>query len=129
MVKYLPRYRSGSTPFRAWLYRIATNQVNRWAARKRRWNWLPLGDHPATERQSTTDEATQIRRALLKLPVHYQSALALHYLEEMSLESVAQVLGCALGTVKSRLARGRAMLSTLLTQHENQGEFKPEEQS
>lgn len=129
MVRYLPRYRIGNTPFRAWLYRIATNQCNRWAVRKRRWNWLPLGDHPATVRESTSDEAAHIRMALLKLPVHYQSALALHYLEEMNVETVAQVLGCASGTVKSRLARGRAMLANLLLEHENRNEHKTEEPS
>lgn len=129
MVRYLPRYRIGNTPFRAWLYRIATNQVNRWASRKRRWNWLPLGNHAATEKESTSEEAAHIRLALLKLPVHYQSALALHYLEDLSLETVSQVLGCAIGTVKSRLARGRAMLAKLLTEHENWHEHKTEEQS
>lgn len=129
MVRYLPSYRIGNTPFRAWLYRIATNQVNRWASRKRRWNWLSLGDHAATEKESTSEEAAHIRMALMKLPVHYQSALALHYLEDMSLETVSQVLGCAIGTVKSRLSRGRAMLATLLTEHENSHEHMTEERS
>src|SRR4051812_22812144 len=37
MVRYLPRYRWSGAPFRAWLYRLATTQVNRWARRQRRW--------------------------------------------------------------------------------------------
>lgn len=120
MVRYLPRFRVNGTPFRAWLYRLATNQVNRWARRQRRFAWKQLHDQPAPEAQELDDEsAARIRTALLTLPVHYQSALALHYLEELPVESVAQVLGCAVGTVKSRLSRGRDLLRPLLTEQDD----------
>lgn len=119
MVKYLPRYRIGQTPFQAWLYRLATNQVNRWAKRQRRQAWQQLQDYAAPSRaMPDEDSAARIRAALLTLPVHYQSALALHYLEEMSVDAVAQVLGCAIGTVKSRLARGRDLLRPLLSEQD-----------
>jgi RNA polymerase sigma-70 factor, ECF subfamily len=120
MVRYLPRFRVNGTPFRAWLYRLATNQVNRWARHQRRFAWKQLQDYPSSETQGLDEEsAARIRAALLTLPVHYQSALALHYLEELPVESVAQVLGCAVGTVKSRLARGRDLLRPLLSEQDD----------
>ncbi len=119
MVRYLPKYRIGQTPFQAWLYRLATNQVNRWAKRQRRYACQQLQDYEApTDQQPDQESVAQIRAALLTLPVHYQSALALHYLEEMSVEAVAQVLCCAIGTVKSRLARGRELLRSLLSEQD-----------
>ena len=117
MVRYLPRYRIGLTPFRNWLYRLATNRVNRWARWQSRRAWKQLQDLPC--RQSEPDqqaEAAHVRAALLTLPLRFQSVIALHYLEEICLEDISQILGCPLGTVKSRLARGRAMLRTLLTE-------------
>src|SRR4029079_15275735 len=44
MVRYLPNYRVGETPFRAWLYRLATNRVNKWARWQRRRAWQVLQD-------------------------------------------------------------------------------------
>jgi RNA polymerase sigma-70 factor (ECF subfamily) len=117
MVRYLPRYRIGPTPFRHWLYRLATNRVNRWARWQSRRAWQQLQDVPSRKRESDQQaEADHVRAALLTLPLRFQSVLALHYLEEMGLEDISQILGCPLGTVKSRLARGRAMLRTLLTE-------------
>ncbi len=119
MVRYLPRYRYRNTPFRAWLYRIATNQVNRWARRQRRMSMLPAPEQASeSPEQKQREEAQRIRQALAQLPTHYQNALALHYLEELSIETVSQVLGCAIGTVKSRLARGRELLRPLLNEQE-----------
>ncbi len=54
--------------------------------------------------------ASHVRTVLLTLPLPYQTTVALHYLEEMSLKEIAQVLNCSVGTVKSRLSRGRELL-------------------
>jgi RNA polymerase sigma-70 factor (ECF subfamily) len=119
MVRYLPKYRVGTTPFRAWLYRLATNRVNRWARWQRRRAWQVLHDiaqHDPAERRH--DEAEHVRASLLTLPLHFQSVVALHYLEELSIAEIGQVLGCAEGTVKSRLARGRELLRSILTERD-----------
>ncbi len=115
----LPGYRDRGLPVRAWLYRIATTTVNRWARRQRRWSLRrPLDavrelaartGAPPVESDRRFD-AEQVRRALGSLPVRYQAALALHYLEGLGVEEAALALGCRPGTVKSRLARGRAAL-------------------
>ena len=115
MVRYLPRFRSRGVPFRAWLYRLATNQVNRWARRRRRDARHRLAEFAdRTGATCTTEQAEVVRVALLTLPPRFQSALTLHYLEGLSLAEVARVLNCAEGTVKSRLARGRDMMRAAL---------------
>jgi RNA polymerase sigma factor (sigma-70 family) len=70
------------------------------------------------KRESVWDlEKAQL--ALLALPPRYQAVLSLYYLEDMSLAEISTVLGCRLGTVKSRLSRGREALRQLLVQSED----------
>jgi RNA polymerase sigma-70 factor (ECF subfamily) len=110
-IRSIRRYRTRGVPFRAWLYRIATNTVNRWA-RKNRHRGANLHNHvdvPAPHTDAVSDSAVA-RDALLALSPKLQAVLALHHLEGMSVEEVAAVLGCRVGTVKSRLSRARDAL-------------------
>ncbi len=52
----------------------------------------------------------QVREAVLALPAEFREAVVLCELEEMSYEEAAQACGCPLGTIRSRLHRGRALL-------------------
>lgn len=116
MLQTLRRYRYRGAPFRAWLYRIATNTVNRWARRERRRAERARAGAPAQANGSsvTSDgarpDAEAARRALLALKPKHQSVLALHYLEGLSVDGVASVIGVRIGTVKSRLSRAREAL-------------------
>ena len=111
MVKYLPRYRARGVPFRAWLYRLATTQVNRWVRRNRRsMRSLAQGNlqlYSEDPKGGQVDDAEQVRVALMSLPPDLQTVLSLYYMEGLAVAEIAQVLKCAPGTVKSRLARGR----------------------
>jgi RNA polymerase sigma-70 factor (ECF subfamily) len=51
-----------------------------------------------------------VRAAVLALPAHYREVVVLCDLHEMSYIEAAEVIGCAIGTVRSRLHRARAML-------------------
>jgi RNA polymerase sigma-70 factor (ECF subfamily) len=107
----LPRYRIGRAPFRSWLYRIATNAANRWARRQQRRRAL-LGSarEKWIERDGRTDhadDAEEALRALHTLTPAHQAVLCLHHVEGLSVEVLADVLGCRPGTVKSRLSRAR----------------------
>ena len=120
VVRSLRRYRYRGVPFRAWLYRIATNRVNRWARYERkRWSRQAMGEVGAVaadDGQPAADhDAAVARRAMLSLPVRYQTVLALHYLEGLGVQDVAAVTGCRIGTVKSRLSRARQALRDRLT--------------
>jgi RNA polymerase sigma-70 factor (ECF subfamily) len=52
----------------------------------------------------------QVRAAVLELPAEFREAVVLCELEEMSYEEAAQRVGCPIGTIRSRLHRGRALL-------------------
>jgi RNA polymerase sigma-70 factor, ECF subfamily len=52
----------------------------------------------------------RVRAAVLELPVEFREAVVLCELEEMSYEEAAQKSGCPIGTIRSRLHRGRALL-------------------
>jgi RNA polymerase sigma-70 factor, ECF subfamily len=59
---------------------------------------------------SRTEAIESIRRAVMSLPDHYREVVVLCELQEMSYEEAAAIIGCALGTVRSRLHRARSLL-------------------
>jgi RNA polymerase sigma-70 factor (ECF subfamily) len=67
----------------------------------------PEDPHGAMSRQQSIQT---VQQAVLSLPEHYREAVVLCDLNEMSYEDAASVLGCSVGTVRSRLHRGRALL-------------------
>ena len=106
-------YRDNGVPLRAWLYRIATNRVNRWARRERSRAMKRLETESVAATESPPDENSsreRARTALLTIAPRFQTVLSLHYLEGLSVPEVAAALGCREGTVKSRLHRGREKL-------------------
>ena len=80
----------------------------------------PLGD---LTRGETVES---VRRAILSLPTHYREVVVLCELNEMDYAEAANVLGCAVGTVRSRLHRGRALLVEKLRTREGVGAVSKE---
>ena len=121
-LRTLPRFRYRGIPVRFWLFRIATNAINHWARRNRRRKTTDVpSDYPAPQSTDADSargdgEAELARKALLSLPPKHQAVLALHHLEGLTLPEVAAVLGCRLGTVKSRLTRAREKLRAAMTE-------------
>ena len=56
------------------------------------------------------ERRSHVRSAVLELPVEFREAVSLCLLEEMSYEEAARLLNCPVGTIRSRLHRGRALL-------------------
>jgi RNA polymerase sigma-70 factor (ECF subfamily) len=114
-LRHLPGYRHRGVPIRYWLYRIATNVVNRWVRRRRSGLTVDMAVDP-DERAVAGDNGEPVairefaQQALLKLSPKHQAVLSLHYLEGLSVQEVAAVVGCRVGTVKSRLSRARDAL-------------------
>jgi RNA polymerase sigma-70 factor (ECF subfamily) len=120
------RYDAGRASVAAWLCGIARNHVRRRAERDRRLQ--PLDDRGEDEGVEgvlvveadalgdlTRAESIQaLRDAVSSLPVRYREAVVLCDLEEMSYRDAAAALGCAVGTVRSRLHRGRSLLGVKL---------------
>ena len=120
------KYQAGRSTVTAWLCGVARNCVRQRLERDGRWESLDDGDGDLQDQLPPADadplaELTRaehlelLRRAVLGLPVRYREAVVLCDLEELSYAEAADALGCAIGTVRSRLHRARAMLATRLT--------------
>lgn len=77
-----------------------------------------------TDESSYDEEALQ--RGLCELGEEYRSAVILYYFQELSYKEIAEVLGVPLGTVMSRLSRGKTLLKELLESRETARSPAPE---
>jgi len=101
----------------SFLYGIARNLMLRRLGKK-----LPaeLADEPVAD-DDVLDDLTRretieaVRSAVLSLPAQYREAVVLCDLENASYEDAAAALDCPVGTVRSRLSRGRALLAQKLS--------------
>ena len=126
------RFEPGRASVAAWLCGIARNHAYRWLDRDRRTVQLPersestepagavhpdpLGD------LSNAEEIEALRRAVLSLPVRYREVVVLCDLQGLSYDDAASALECAVGTVRSRLHRGRALLEAKMRARLTNGE-------
>lgn len=109
----------------SYLYSIATNLVR--TEQRRRMRWLRLVPRFAvhTDRDEHTPQAcllsdeagTEVRRALDALPLHFRAPIVLREIEGWSYEEIAAALGCRIGTIKSRINRGRERLRERLAEY------------
>jgi len=108
-------------PLAPYLYGMARNQVRRGLERERTGAAAaafhepvaPAGDDPQV-RLALKEDVDAVRRAVVSLPEHYREAVVLCDLEQLSYEDAAEALGCAVGTVRSRLHRAREILGEKL---------------
>jgi RNA polymerase sigma-70 factor (ECF subfamily) len=116
-----------SMKFSTWVYTIATNIARTRARRRSLGRIVRLGftqDGPARDIASSApapDEAAdaaireeQVHAAIQKLPVEFREAIILRDIQELSYEEIAEITGRSVGTVKSRINRGRERLRILL---------------
>ena len=117
----LPKFRGQAAPG-TWLWRIAVNHCNDELRRRKRTEEVPLdailgwADGAATpEQKHGVKEIDRIvARALLELSPKLRTVVALRYVDEMPYDEIAEILGCSIGTVSSRLARALATLEKIL---------------
>jgi RNA polymerase sigma-70 factor (ECF subfamily) len=121
----------GESSLKTWIYRIAVHRAAnrfRWWNRLRRRGTVSLEEHLAknSEREFSGDlnsgiqspeeallqqeERTEIERLLLQLPVQQRIAVVMRDIEGLSYEEIAESMQINVGTVKSRIARGRETL-------------------
>lgn len=99
----------------SWLYRVANNAAIDGIRRQRRFAWLRMGnvagtrDEPhAADDHSRVPEREHVQAVLRTLPPENAAALLLHALEGYSYKEIADIQGCTLTAVRSRIARARA---------------------
>lgn len=119
----LPRFR-GQAKFSSWLYRIAINLCRDWMRRERR---TPTGQAPegtdlmdlaAAAEPSESIEALVVRkdmarlveRAMATLPEEQRTAIVLKEYHGLTFQEIADLIGCPLSTVKTRLYQGLTVL-------------------
>jgi RNA polymerase sigma-70 factor, ECF subfamily len=76
---------------------------------------------PADEMLIAEGDRKRVHIALKKLPEFYREVLVLRELDDLSYREIADIVGISIGTVMSRLSRGRARMRTLLTDEEQPG--------
>ncbi len=123
MHRGLPDFRFASA-FSTWLYRIALNECQNQQQRHRT-RYVPLeailGSEDECDRGALPDaeharneRGEIIRQAVLELPPKLRTVVALKYLDGLSYDEIAAILGCSSGTVASRLNRALAKLEDRL---------------
>jgi RNA polymerase sigma-70 factor, ECF subfamily len=93
--------------FRAWLYRVARNEAFQHLRRGQRWveveQSIPIPEAPDEEIIFGADEAERVHAALEEVSPSHRDVLVLRFLEDLSYEEIASVVGVELGTVRSRI--------------------------
>jgi RNA polymerase sigma-70 factor, ECF subfamily len=114
--------RFDGTNFKAWMLRIVTNlYINRYRQKQRGPQWASLEDEsvlePEGEESSIPDRkifdelvGAEVEEALKNVPDDFRTAVMLSDIEGMSYQEIADATEVPIGTVRSRLARGRALL-------------------
>jgi RNA polymerase sigma-70 factor (ECF subfamily) len=110
----------GESEFTTWLYRLVVNQCL--DERRKHKRLLPLGDamsspsgkKPQEKQYARLELAAAVRDAIGELKPAFRVPVLLKYIEGLSYEEIASVMGCSKGTVASRLNRAHAELARRL---------------
>jgi len=107
ILKYRQSYQPG-TPFRAWIYQIARNaRVDHYRKTPRHITFEPEMAPAVMPKDSAqhSEEAELLHRALMQMPEEKREILILSRFQELKYDEIARLLGCELGTVKTRMHR------------------------
>jgi RNA polymerase sigma-70 factor (ECF subfamily) len=141
LIRESARFDESRGTLSSYLYGIARNHVLRRLERER--HFVAMGDDAEGAGGDSTAEhfsarpdplselaraetIESVRQAVLALPAHYREVVVLCELHEMSYAEASSVLGCAVGTVRSRLSRARGLLVERLGALRAESEGEPE---
>jgi RNA polymerase sigma-70 factor (ECF subfamily) len=109
----------GQSSVKTWIYRIAHHQTVSWLRRHRRaleqkWTEISTSEHDPEEIYENTSSHQALRDALGKLSTDHREVVELTFYHEMSYSEIAEVLGCPIGTVKSRMSYAKKRIIRVL---------------
>ena len=115
-------------PIEPWLYRMTANQSYTWVKRSKRWlrpleevaEWLVGTRRSSTQANVIDEDWVQVQQAVSALPLPQRVVVVLYYLNDLSLQEIADILDVPVETVKSRLHYGREALRKHLTASQNE---------
>jgi RNA polymerase sigma-70 factor (ECF subfamily) len=113
----------GDSEFTTWLYRLVVNACMDERRRRRRllsWGETfamhdPADKKPQEKQYAQSEVAEAVRMAISQLKPKFRMPILLKYMEGLSYEEIANVMGCSKGTVASRLNRGHGQLARTLS--------------
>ncbi len=128
MVRGLHRF-DGRSAFSTWVYRIATNASLDELRRRRRRPLSVVHDDDRADLEAADSSSALpfdqiadrelLERALLDVPEDFRIPVVLRDVADLDYQEIADTLDVPIGTVKSRIARGRGMLGAALARHGN----------
>lgn len=118
----------GRSAFTTWLYRVATNAAIEETRRRGR-RPLPTDESldvpaPSLGPESAAASRIDVEHALRQVPEEFRAALVLRDMEELDYAEIASVLDVPMGTVRSRIARGRRAMATILGNYSGRGDVQ-----
>jgi RNA polymerase sigma-70 factor (ECF subfamily) len=123
----------GQAKFSSWLYRIALNLCRDWVRRQKRTPVVPLPDDVDVMELAASREPTEpmedvvarhdltrlVERAMARLPEEQRTAIILKEYHGLTFQEIADLVGCPLSTVKTRLYQGLTVLRRELPKRES----------
>jgi RNA polymerase sigma-70 factor, ECF subfamily len=131
--RYFDKYENG-TNCKAWLFKIMHNTfINRYRKKQKRREYLVDEDYRPLQERAEAPEHTpfhetfeteeqlyfkmfgdEVKKALTEVPVDFRMVVLLADLQDFAYKEIAEIMDCPIGTVMSRLYRGRRMLQAQL---------------
>ena len=115
VIRYIHGFRSESK-FSTWLFQIALNLCRDSERKKKRWLSVPIEDHEDSFicepeiNPARIFEAHQVRKIVSELPAKMREVIILRYFHDLNDQEISEIVGCPVGTVKSRLYRASEIL-------------------
>ncbi len=130
IVRALPSF-DGRSKFSTWVYRIATNAALDEVRRIRR-RAIPHDEQtfsglPVADASGAVDAQLAVSAALSKVPEEFRVVLVLRHIADLEYDEIAVILDIPVGTVRSRLSRGRSQLSEILGNPDSPSERQTKE--
>ena len=132
-LKFFGNFRGGDA--RAWLLTIVRNTVYTWLKQRQARDHVLQAEEEMDKFEdpspnpvqllSRIDDIEAVRRAIAQLSAEFREVVVLREMENFSYKEIADMVDVPIGTVMSRLARGRRQLQLILSQNENVSGGRP----